>query len=141
MTNAVQIAVAALFIALTLVGCSSDERTPSAPTPPTVSPTPAPPPSPATTWLWGFVTADDTGVCIEDATIEVVRGQAQGQRVTQQTPCSVWDDGNGFVFKDLTPGVAMTLRASAPGWKAEEKTFVAGEQGSSRAVEIELKKL
>jgi uncharacterized protein (DUF39 family) len=57
----------------------------------------------------------------------------------QETPCGVWDDGGGFVFKDLTPGMEITLRASATGWNTGEQTFVAGEQGG-RAVVIELKK-
>jgi uncharacterized protein (DUF39 family) len=42
----------------------------------------------------------------------------------QETPCDVWGYGGGFVFKELSPGVEMTLRASAPGWSTQEKTFV-----------------
>ena len=51
-------------------------------------------------------------------------GQALGQKVTQSTPCDRWGFGGGFIFKDLTPGVAMTFRASAPGWGTQEKIFV-----------------
>jgi hypothetical protein len=64
------------------------------------------------------------GSCIEGATVEVVSGQALGQKVTQSTPCDHWDTGGGFIFKDLTPGAAMTLRASAQGWGTQEKIVV-----------------
>jgi hypothetical protein len=73
----------------------------------------------------GLVEAS-TGNCIEGATVEVVSGQSLGQKVTQTTPCDHWDDSpnGGFIFKGLTPGVAMTLRASAPGWDTQEKVVV-----------------
>jgi uncharacterized protein (DUF39 family) len=67
---------------------------------------------------------DETGVCIVGATVQVVRGQGLGQNITQSTPCAAWDYDGGFVFRDLAPGVEMTLRASAPGYTAEEKTVV-----------------
>ena len=37
------------------------------------------------------------------------------------TPCNAGSYGAGFLFENLTPGVAMTLRASAPGY-VEERT-------------------
>lgn len=99
---------------------------------------PSPTPTPgALTSLWGFV-VDSGGACIKDAMVEVVRGQAQGQQIMQETPCDAWDYGNGFVFKELSPGLEMTLRASAPGWSREEKTVV---PGGPTAVLISLKKL
>jgi hypothetical protein len=64
------------------------------------------------------------GGCIPDATVEVVRGQAVGQRTTQVTPCSVWDYGNGFGFTGLAQGVELTIRASAPGYVPAERTVV-----------------
>jgi hypothetical protein len=69
----------------------------------------------APTWLWGFV-VDGSGVCIDGATVEVIGGQHLGERITQETPCSVWDYGGGFEFHGLTPGVEMIIRASAPGY-------------------------
>jgi hypothetical protein len=69
----------------------------------------------APTWLWGFVVRGSGG-CIDGGTVEVVGGQRLGERVTQETPCSVWDYSGGFVFRDLTPGVEMIIRASAPGY-------------------------
>jgi hypothetical protein len=64
-----------------------------------------------------------SGVCIYGATVEVVRGQAAGQKMTQETPCDAWGYGGGFVFKGLRPGVPMTIRASAPGYVDLEKTI------------------
>ena len=87
---------------------------------PALGPTLRPTPRPAS--LFGAV-VDSFFVCIPDAMVEVVRGQAQGQRMTQRTPCDLYD-APGFVLSGLSPGVEMTLRASAPGWSTEEKTFV-----------------
>jgi hypothetical protein len=53
-----------------------------------------------------------------------VRGQGLGQSVTQTTPCDAWGYEGGVIFRDLTPGVEMTLRASASGYAALEKTVV-----------------
>jgi hypothetical protein len=76
----------------------------------------------------------------KDAMVEVVRGQAQDQRIIQETPCDAWGYSGGFVFKQLSPGAEMTLRASAPGWSTEEKTFVP-HLGTQTAVLISLKRL
>jgi hypothetical protein len=67
---------------------------------------------------------DESGVCIDGATIQVVRGQSAGPSVPQTTPCDAWAYDGGVFFKNLTPGVAMTLRATAPGWDPLEKTVV-----------------
>jgi hypothetical protein len=69
----------------------------------------------APSWLWGFV-VDDSGGCIDGGTVEVISGQRVGERITQETPCSVWDYGGGFEFHGLTPGVEMIIRGSAPGY-------------------------
>jgi hypothetical protein len=54
----------------------------------------------------------------------VVRGQGAGQSVAQETPCASWDWEGGFEFKDLTPGVEMTIQVSAPGYAVLERTVV-----------------
>jgi hypothetical protein len=110
-----------LVATLTLVGCSHDspQRSPAAP-----SPTPVPTAEPASSaFLWAMV-VDESGACIGGATIQVVGGQSAGVSVPQTTPCDAWAYDGGVVFKDLTPGVAMTLRATAPGWAPLEKTVV-----------------
>jgi len=57
------------------------------------------------------------GACIPGASVESVAGQAVGQKVVQTGLCDLWSyGGGGFTFKDLTPGIQMTLQASAPGF-------------------------
>ena len=126
-----------VFVALTLFGCSP-ESTPTDPNPPVTTDSPTPTRG-ALTWLWGMV-IDQTGLCIEDAMVEVVSGQAQGQRIMQDPACDAWGYSGGFVFKELSPGVEMTLRASAPGWSTEEQTFVP-YLGPQTAVFITLERL
>jgi hypothetical protein len=113
-----------VFASLTLLGCSqeSGQPLPTAPGQPVPSTSPAPTPS-SQAFLWVMV-VEETGVCIVGATVEVVRGQGLGQRITQDTPCDAWDYGGGIVFRDLTPGVEMTLRTSASGYAAQERTVI-----------------
>jgi hypothetical protein len=122
----------AALIALTLVGCS-----PAAPSPPSPNPTtptldspsppgdsPSPPGPPAATngWIWAMA-VDRTGRCIADATFEIVSGQGPiGDIIRQETPCSVWDYSGGIMLRNLTTGVAMTLRASASGYNTVERS-------------------
>jgi hypothetical protein len=75
------------------------------------------------TALYALV-VDENGSCIVGATLEVVRGQGLGQSATQTEPCGAWDYGAEVVFKGLTPGVEMTLRASAAGFAQQEKNVV-----------------
>ena len=129
--------VGVVFIATLAVSCSGGSTVPPRLTP---SPNPISPPTAQTgslVDLWGFV-IDDSGLCIDGATVQVVGGQGIGQSITQETPCSAWDYAGGFVFKNLTPGVAMTLRAAAPGWTTQEQTFV---PPSATAVDLTLRKL
>jgi hypothetical protein len=80
-----------------------------------------------------------SGACIENATVQVVSGQRQGESQVQDPACDAWGYGGGFLFKDLTPGVPMTLRASAPGWTTQEQTFMPfAIPGSYVAVFLEL---
>lgn len=95
--------------AFTLVACSA-ETAPSSPATRDAS-------------LWGMV-IDGSGSCIAGATIRVVAGQAVHRTVAQQSPCGAWDYGGGFLLNGLTPGLAMTLRVSAPGYVAKDTTVV-----------------
>jgi len=113
---------AIILAAFTLSACSG-ESGPNAPAVPN-APTPhAPPAAPASgrTFLWGMV-VDASGACIAGAKVLVIEGQRAGESLTQTTPCSVWDYGNGFYFEDLIPGIPMTLRVSAPGYADLERT-------------------
>jgi hypothetical protein len=102
-------------LTLTLSGCSQENGRPlpNAPNLPAIN----------DAWLWGMV-VHDSGSCIVGATVSVVRGQALGRSIVQDTPCDAWAYSGGFEFKNLTPGVEMTLRASAPGYAAKEVTVV-----------------
>jgi hypothetical protein len=106
-----------VFTMLVLLGCSRETAAPTAPT------TPAPPESSSSAYVWVMV-AGESGVCIPDATVQVVAGQARGQSHTQTEPCDVWGYGGGITFNGLTPGTGMTLRASAPGYTAQERAVV-----------------
>ena len=86
---------------------------------------PANPPSnppTANAWVWAMV-IDSTGACIRGATVQVVAGQAIGDPVAQK-PCSVWDYSGGVELHNLISGVPVTLRATAPGYAAQEKTDI-----------------
>jgi hypothetical protein len=72
------------------------------------------------------------GGCIVGATVEVVGGQGVGQSITLNSRCSWWDWEDAFVFSDLIPDVAMTLRASAPGYASTEGTFLPSLSRDSR---------
>jgi hypothetical protein len=116
---------ATILLPLALAGCAGDAApdvpvAPSAPQPPGSPPAVAPVTG---AFVWGAVVARDGG-CIVGATVRAVGGQALGDSVTQQGPCSPWDDEGGFVFGRLTPGVALTIRASAAGYVAKEVTVI-----------------
>jgi hypothetical protein len=121
------------ILTLTLLGCSRETATQS-PNPPIPSAPSAP--APVASSLWGMV-LDESGGCIEGASVEVVRGQGVGQRITQETPCGYWDYGGGFILRNLAPDVELTIRASAFGYGAQDKTFFP----SSRIVFISLSKI
>ena len=103
-----------LLAAATLLGCGEKDTEPSA-----VTPVDAPP---LRTRVFGFVLGDDS-FCIRQATVSVVSGQGAGQTIVQNPNCDVWGD-EGFEFKDLTPGVAMTIRVSAPGYVTKDTMVV-----------------
>lgn len=105
---------AMLLAAATLMGCSGEGAAPSA-----AKPADAPP---LRTKVFGFVLGAD-GSCIKNASVSVVSGQGAGLTLAQDPNCYVWGDV-GFEFKDLTPGVAMTIRVSAPGYATKDTTVV-----------------
>jgi hypothetical protein len=81
---------------------------------------------------------DDSGGCIPGATVVVVRGEGVGQSGTHTRPCDAWSYDQEILFVGLTPGAAVTLRASAPGYAETEVTAQA--QLGGYATEIVLAK-
>ena len=122
-----------IVVALTASGCSAGS--PLSPSTTVDSSVQAPAPT-TTAVLSGFV-VDESGTCIRDARIEAIAGQAVGDVMPQETPCSVWDYSGGFSFKDLKPGIAITIRAFAPGYVPRELT-VMPFTGSYQALEVKL---
>jgi hypothetical protein len=114
--------------AVALWGCAQSEPTSSQPrgteSPPSTAPE-NPPTGSSDVWIWLMV-IDRTGVCISGATTEVVAGQHTGQPVTQQTPCDAWAYSGGVEYHELTAGVPMTIRATAPGYATEDTTITPG---------------
>jgi len=112
-----------ILTAVALWGCAQAEPTsPTVAKTPSTSPATTPPTGSADVMIWLMV-VDQSGVCIPGATIQVVAGQAVGQPIAQETPCSVWDYSGGVEYHHLSPGVSMTLRATTPGYVTEEKTI------------------
>jgi hypothetical protein len=79
---------------------------------------------------------EDSGRCIDGATVAVVAGEGVAQSGTHTRPCGAWGYDTEILFEGLAPGAAVTLRASAPGYTAREVTACA--QLSGQATEIVL---
>ena len=112
-----------ILAVLAVYGCS-DDRVEHVTTAPSLSG------STALVSLWGMV-IDFSGGCIEGGTVRVVAGQSVGEVITQDANCDAWAYGGGFVFKNLSPGAAMTIRASAPGYRDVEQTLDPGFKQST----------
>ena len=67
---------------------------------------------------------DGSGVCVDKAVFEIVSGQGAGLARTQSANCDAWSYDGGYMLYGLEPGKALTIRASATGYKAVEKTVV-----------------
>ena len=132
-----------IALVLATFACSQDDalRLPAAPNPPIPVPPSGPPVPPnsslGTVWI---LVVDDSGVCVDSASVTVLSGQRVGESVQQITPCGRWDAGGGIEFRSLTPGVAMTLRVSAPGYLTLERTVLPAT-GTYTAWEIYPKKI
>lgn len=126
--------ILAMLTTLLLVACGTGG--PAGPTVPTSpaqpskpAPPPVPPPAPSAR-VWAMVIRD-SGACIA-ATVQAISGQAVGQIRAQTNECDAWAYDGGVVFENLTPGIQMTLRASAPGYASQNVIVVptAGVQGA-----------
>ena len=106
----------ALLAGLVLSACSGDYPTRTTSSPPPPLPSSAP-------FVWIMVVTVD-GNCIAGATVQVVAGQRLGESLVQDHPCDPWDYGGGAFFNNLEAGVAMTIRAAAPGYTSQERTYI-----------------
>jgi hypothetical protein len=82
----------------------------------------APEPPGPLTFVWAMV-VEDSGICIEEARIEIVQGPGAGRGSIQETPCDAWWFG-GVTFDSLSVGIGLTLRATAPGYAGVEKKVI-----------------
>jgi hypothetical protein len=89
---------------------------------PPVSPPVTPPPSAATGLIWGQV-LDSSGVCLDGGVVQIVAGPGAGRLSGQPDGCDAWDYV-GFELRDLPLGAMVTLRASAPGHRSEDRQLV-----------------
>ena len=78
----------------------------------------------------GLIVRDD-GTCIDSASVRVVQGQGLDRSAAQRTPCDANTGEGGFLLTDLTPGLSMTIRATAPGYLSLDKTITPTLAGSS----------
>ena len=84
---------------------------------------------------------EESGACIDGATIEIVGAQGAGEPIPQRTPCGAWDYDGGLLLTDLTPGVELRLRGAATGYARREMGFLPFPMpGSYHAVFITLSK-
>jgi hypothetical protein len=117
-----------ILMTLAVLGCSSGSGSPTASSPCSNAP---PPTQGATAFLLAIAIAQNGGgTCIVGATVEVVAGQAVGESRTI-SDCSYWDPEGGALFQGLTPGVEMTLRASAAGYRPQELTVMPSPGGKA----------
>ena len=78
---------------------------------------------------------EESGVCIEDATVELANEQGRIQSTQQLTPCDAWAYGSvGAMFVGLPSGAAVTVRGSAPGYETREKTVIPSSGGQTATI-------
>jgi len=80
------------------------------------------------------------GLCIADATLEIVSGPGAGRTFRQDEPCDVWWI-NGFFVTNLPAGVEVTFRVSAPGYLPVDVTVTPVVSSPLRAMIIELSRV
>jgi hypothetical protein len=110
----------AVVAACALVGCVGAEAT----RPVNVQPPPVLAPGAGVSTMLMAMVVDSTGRCIPSAVVRVVRGQGVGRAMSQTEPCDAWSYGTELIFDGLTPGVELTLQATAEGYATQERTVV-----------------
>ena len=89
--------------------------------------------------LWVMV-IDESGGCIEGATIQIVGAEGAGDPIPQITPCSVWEVDGGLLLTGLAPDEELTLRGAARGYAPREMSVLPFPASFVRDVVIELSK-
>jgi carboxypeptidase family protein len=77
---------------------------------------------------WGTV-VDASGVCIRGSTVSIVDGPGTGNHSGQPDECNAWGY-DGFEFRNLPLDATVTLRATAPGYRSQNRQVVAGNGGA-----------
>jgi hypothetical protein len=86
------------------------------------------PPSTALSgFIWGQV-LDESGVCLRGGTVEIVEGPGTGLTSGQPDSRGAWDYV-GYDLRNLPLGASVTLRASAQGYRSEDRVVVANNRG------------
>ena len=106
-----------VFAVLMLLGCGDSPTAPVLATPPPQPPAGTGPASVA------VLVIDAGGACLVGAVVEVVQGQRAQTRIDQDPACDAWSFPTVY-FNNLTAGEEMVVRASAPGYRSEDKKAV-----------------
>ena len=86
--------------------------------------------------IWGYV-VESSGICLSNATVEVVSGPGTGRQTEQTVPCDAWAYGNGFGFNNLPLGATVTLRAKRPGYKSQDLEVVVRSAGYADVIVLQ----
>lgn len=115
MRTSVRFTLGATALCLFWIGCNGESPT---------SPPPFEPPAAQTASIWGHV-VQANGLCLVDATVEIIDGPGVGQKVVQKDgSCSLWDYSSEYTLRDLPVGATVRLRASREGYIPEERAVV-----------------
>ena len=109
---------AAVFI-LVLTACSGDSYNPT-------NPQPTIPPPQQFGGIGGYIFGGADGNCLNGARVEILSGPSTGKVIVQRD-CP-FGDAYGYWFDGLPLGEPVTVRASAQGYKSQEKRLVAVQQ-------------
>ncbi|MGH7514649.1 MAG: hypothetical protein ACREOQ_17180 [Gemmatimonadales bacterium] len=111
-------------------GPSTPPPPPNTPLPPPSTPPPSaplPPPAAMNGFVWGQV-LDSTGLCLPGGMVEIVDGPGVGRTSSQPAQCDAWDYV-GFDIESLPMDGKVTLHASAPGYRPEDRRVVVPNGG------------
>ena len=118
-------AAAGFVVAALLAACSHiDSDRIAAPRLESPPPT-TPPENSAVGSVDGFVVGE-AGVCLSDATVQIVTGPGTGRQMVQKAACDAWAYGNGFSFDSLPFAATVTIRAERVGYQSRDVELAVG---------------